>query len=160
MKRMVLSFLLLLPSILLAQLDAMETRFIRITNESLPEVPPLPRFQAPAADLNFRQRLQSFKVTAENYQQPVDMLAAVEQAGMFGNTKIELDPISAKAYGLTGFYQYEADGATVVRNTVYKEMRGLYLLEDTTGPSLSPLRRLQDQQPVIRPYIRGRVYHW
>ncbi len=160
MKRILLSFLVLLPSLVLGQLDGMETRFIRITNESLPEVPPLPRFQNPAGDIDFRKRLQSFKVTAENYQQPVDMLAAVERTGMFSSTKIELDPISAKAYGLTGFPQYQADGATVVRNTVYKEMRGLYLLDDTTGPSLSPLRRLQDQQPIIRPYIRGRVYPW
>lgn len=141
------------PLICWAQLDV-PSGFVRITNESLPEVPPVPRFRAEAGDLDFRKRLQSFKVTAQNYQQPVDMLAALQQTQAFRSTKITLDLETAGLYGLTGFGPLPADGATSVKNTVYQEMRGLYLFDDTVTPSLSPLRRMHDRGFRFRSQVR------
>jgi len=129
--------LFLLPCLVLAQYD-FDSRYFTIDANSLPEVGPVndftksvsfaSKFSLDTAPNVVNQAVPSFKLTTENYRKPVDMATAVTQRTKFVNTNTEVTPIQAKTYGFTGYSGYGADKSSGVKNTVYKEQKGISLL--------------------------------
>ncbi|MDC8004632.1 hypothetical protein POV27_11275 [Aureisphaera galaxeae] len=124
-------FLLFLPALVWGQYD-FETRYFKIDATSLPDTS-----LEPSLDLDFdstpkfQKSIQDyFKVTVDNYYQPVSMTEAYAQTNEYQNNGISAEELQAQ-YGnySGGTAQYGADGATKVKNTVYKEQRGLDFLD-------------------------------
>ncbi|MFT5103189.1 MAG: hypothetical protein ACI86C_000841 [Candidatus Latescibacterota bacterium] len=133
------SFLLFfLPCVVFAQYD-FDSRYFTMDASSLPEVGPVndftkavsftSKFSLDAAPTIVNKNVPSFKLTTQNYRTTVDMATAVTQLTRFVNTGAkEVTPIQAKNYGFTGYSGYNADRSSGVKNTVYKEQKGLNLL--------------------------------
>ena len=143
--------LLLLPFIGLSQYD-FEKRYFTIDATSLPTMPSeyslnldfdsAPKFQ--------KKSIQDFfKVTVENYYQPVSMSDAYSETLEYQNNAIDVDRLRAQYNTTLGTVSYGADGATKVKNTVYKEQRGLDYLN--TCPPFGICSR-------CAPYRVGRGY--
>ncbi|NND63086.1 MAG: hypothetical protein HKN48_07805 [Flavobacteriaceae bacterium] len=123
--------LLLFPFVGMAQFD-FETRYFKIDAASLPDVEALSAF-----DINFEtpskfdiDALKNYnKVTANNYWQPVDMAKAVDEITRYEKNDFNINKLQSKMFARGGTAQYGADGATAVKNTVYKEQRGLDFLD-------------------------------
>ncbi|GAB5400255.1 MAG: hypothetical protein Aureis2KO_18400 [Aureisphaera sp.] len=131
MKKLCL-LLLLLPVLGWGQYD-FETRYFKIDATSLPGISEeytlnLDFESAP----NFQNKniKDFFKVTVENYYEPVSMSEAYSETLQYRNNNVDVEQLQAQYGGASGgTAQYGADGATKVRNTVYKEQRGLDFLD-------------------------------
>lgn len=130
MKR--LSYLLFfLPLALCAQYD-FETRYFTIDEASLPVVPEISYLEAQfSSTKNFEIRsLSDFnKVTSNNYWEAVDMSVALEKRENYSKATFDTKVLQQKFSAYGGNAQYRADGSTKVVNTVYKEQRGLYIMD-------------------------------
>ena len=130
--KMYLLFWFFLPVSLLAQYD-FESRYFTITAASLPEVPELSAFEinfGPKKDFTIRKITDFNKVTSNNYWEAVDMAAAIEKQEKFKtNNYYNVDALQQKYNAFAGNSQYSADGSTKVTNFVYKEQRGLDMLD-------------------------------
>jgi hypothetical protein len=142
------SFLLFfLPCVVLAQYD-FDSRYFTINASSLPEIGPVndftksvsfaSKFSLDAAPEIVNKTTPSFKLTTQNYRTPVDMATAVSQRTRFIDTESEVTPIKAKTYGFTGYSGYNADKSSGVKNAVYKEQKGLNLLDPCPPIGICP----------------------
>ena len=108
-----------------------ENRYFTLTDESLPEIS--------AFDIDFGEKSPfkklSFydysKVTVENYYQPVDMMAALDQqSSLLEAPGINIPALNQKEFGFSFSVNgnNSRDGTTNygVRNTVYREARSVY----------------------------------
>jgi hypothetical protein len=135
------SFLLLfLPAVLFAQYD-FETRYFKIDDSSLPVVPEISSLEA---KFNSPQKfeiksLSDFnKVTANNYWEAVDMSMALSNKENYQKAKFDTKALQQKFSAYGGNAQYRSDGSTTVVNTVYKEQRGLYLMDSCPPFGICP----------------------
>lgn len=139
--------LLLLPSLGFAQYD-FDSRYFTINATSLPEINPVNDFTKAASFASkfsldeapeiVNEDVTSFKLTAKNYRTTVDMATAVTQRTKFVNTDTKVTPIQAKTYGFTAFSGYSTDKSSGVKNTVYKEQKGLNLLDPCPPIGICP----------------------
>ncbi|MBX2827377.1 MAG: hypothetical protein KTR22_04410 [Flavobacteriaceae bacterium] len=124
--------LFLLPILAWSQYD-FETRYFTIDATSLPSMPDEFSLNLDFEGTpNFERKTMKdfFKVTVENYYQPVAMSEAYSETLQYRNSDITAEDLQAQ-YGRVsgGTAQYGADGATKVKNVVYKEQRGLDFLD-------------------------------
>ncbi|MEZ4874742.1 MAG: hypothetical protein R2793_04660 [Flavobacteriaceae bacterium] len=123
---------ILLPLATWAQYD-FESRYFTITAESLPEVPELSAFDinfGSKRDFSIRSLSDFNKVTSSNYWQAVDMAAAIEKQEQYKtNNSYNVEALQQKYSAIGGNAPYAADGSTKVTNFVYKEQRGLDLMD-------------------------------
>ncbi len=109
-----------------AQLDFESNKF-KLDFVKLPEVESLINtslYSNSALNKKTTNKLPSFKMNKNNYREPVSMYEAMEGSVSYvqSNIEISLDP---KEYGIySGNSNYKPDGATRVRNTVYKDASG------------------------------------
>lgn len=125
MKKM-LFILLVFPLIASAQLD-FETNKFKLDVVKLPEIESLMTTSLPSnSDFSnkYSKKLPSFKLSKENYREPVSMfdVMATNQSYVQSNIQISLDPSEYGVFG--GNSSYTADGSTAVKNIAYKESRG------------------------------------
>lgn len=129
-KQLILWFLF--PLSVLAQYD-FESRYFTIDAKSLPEVPELSAFDinfGPKRDFSIRNITDFNKVTSNNYWEAVDMAAAIEKQEKFKtNNNYNVEALQQQYYAFGGNAQYNPDGSTKVTNFVYKEQRGLDMLD-------------------------------
>lgn len=126
-----LLILFVVPTALVAQAD-FETRYFTITATSLTPIEELSVF-----DISFdvpkkfeKKKLSDFnKVTSNNYWQAVDMAEALSQSEKYQKAEMDLGKLQSKTFARSGTNQYGADASTSVQNFVYKEQRGLDLLD-------------------------------
>tara|TARA_R110002124_G_C8974716_1_gene515876 strand:- start:16610 stop:17074 length:465 start_codon:yes stop_codon:yes gene_type:complete len=124
-----------IPVLTFAQYD-LDTRYFSINAESLPDIersttfldfsePTEGSFKLDAIP-SFNGTLSSIRMNADNFWQPVDMMAAVNTNESFIDKKLEIAPLRSGVYGFSG---YTTDGSTSVQNIVYKDARGLNFLD-------------------------------
>ena len=121
-----LFILLVFPLIASAQLD-FETNKFKLDVVKLPEIESLMTTSLPSnSDFSnkYSKKLPSFKLSKENYREPVSMfdVMATNQSYVQSNIQISLDPSEYGVFG--GNSSYTADGSTAVKNIAYKESRG------------------------------------
>ncbi len=121
-----LFLLLIFPLIASAQLDFESNKF-KLDFVKLPEIESLMTNSLPSDSNfsnNYSKKLPSFKLSKENYREPVSMFEAMatNESYVQSNIQISLDPREYGVYG--GNSGYIADGSTSVRNIAYKESRG------------------------------------
>ncbi len=141
-----LFILLLLPLITFAQLDFESNKF-KLDVVKLPQIESLMTSSLPS-NSNFSnkysKKLPSFKLSKENYREPVSMfdVMATNQSYVKSDIQISLDPSEYGVYG--GNSSYSADGSTSVKNIAYKESRGFL------RPELMPYSYPYYQRPTRR----------
>lgn len=123
--------LFLFPALVFGQYD-FETRYFTMDAKALPEVPEISSFQlnwkAPAA-FEIKKFSDFNQVTSNNYWEAVDMAAALAEKESYKKAEVKVKALQQKFSPYGGTAQYERDGSTKVRNTVYKEQRGLDLID-------------------------------
>lgn len=119
----VLFLLMLFPLMASAQFD-FETSKFKLDFVRLPEIESLMTTSLPS-NSNFSnkysKKLPSFKLSKENYREPVSMFEAVteSQNTLKSNITISLDP---REYGIfTNSKNLSVDSATKVQNAVYED---------------------------------------
>ena len=136
---------------MLAQYD-FESRYFTISSESLPDIPELSAFEidfGTKRDFSIRNITDFNKVTSNNYWEAVDMSAAIEKQEKFkSNSNYNVKALQQK-FAVSGNQQYSADGSTKVTNFVYKEQRGLDMLDSCPPFGICPR---------CAPYRLGRGY--
>ncbi len=141
-----LFILLIFPLIASAQLDFESNKF-KLDVVKLPEIESLMTTSLPS-NSNFSnkysKKLPSFKLSKENYREPVSMfdVMATNQSYVQSNIQISLDPSEYGVFG--GNSGYNPDGSTSVRNIAYKESRGFL------RPELMPYSYPYYQRPTRR----------
>lgn len=126
--------LVFLPLSVCAQYD-FDSRYFTIDATSLSEVPELSAFEidfGSKRDFSIRKITDFNRVTENNYWQAVDMAAAIEKKESYkSNNNYNVEALQRQYYGFSGTSnaQYEADGSTKVTNFVYREQRGLDMLD-------------------------------
>lgn len=145
--------LLLFPMLVSAQFD-LETFKGKMNVISLPVVEKAT--DSPLiSDLGFvrkySKKLPSFRLSKENYRQPVSMFEAMAASENYVESKIKisLDPSELGIYG--GNSNYSADGSTKVKNIVYKDAGSNFLTSDACPPHGFCAR--------CAPYRMGRSYY-
>ena len=106
---------MLFPALAVAQYD-FDTRYFTMDATALPEIESLTTFSL-ATTSKFSKKLPTFKMSRENYQQPVNMFEAVTSQQQYVNSELQI-MLDAKEYGSGG---YQTDGTTTVTNLAYKE---------------------------------------
>lgn len=152
-----LFLLLIFPLVASAQLD-FESNKYKLDFVKLPEIESLMTNSLPS-DSNFSnkysKKLPSFKLSKENYREPVSMFEAMAANENYvqSNIQISLDPREYGVYG--GNSSYTADGSTSVRNIAYKESRGFL------RPELMPYSYGYYQRPIRRSgfYVDYGIYN-
>lgn len=123
---------LLLPCSMFGQYD-FDTRYFRIDATALPEVPELSsvllEWNQRKSNNTFRSFSEYKPVTASNYREIVDMATAIEKKENFTKSDITVKNLNQKFSVWGGKTSFERDGSTKVVNTVYKEQRGLDLVD-------------------------------
>ena len=151
-----LFLLLVFPLIAAAQLDFESNKF-KLDVVKLPEIESLMSVSLPS-NSNFANKysnkLPSFKLSKENYREPVSMfeVMAASESYVQSNIEISLDP---REYGIySGNSSYRADSSTSVENIVYKESRGFL------RPELMPYSYPYYQRPNRRSgfYVNYGIY--
>ncbi|GEQ87255.1 hypothetical protein ULMS_27630 [Patiriisocius marinistellae] len=135
---------LLLPLMAWSQND-FETRYFTIDAESLPEIPEvafIPKKQqlentgtlTLEKTPTFNSVLDAYKISTDNYWQPVDMTVALGGSTVnYSDPSLRLKKLQEKQFGFTitgngGRSSFEfSDGQTTVRNNVYQEQRPFYI---------------------------------
>ncbi|WP_310991769.1 hypothetical protein [Aequorivita marina] len=113
----------LFPLLASAQFD-FETNKFKLDFVDLPEIESLMTSSLPSnSNLSntYSNKLPSFKLSKENYREPVSMFEAVtaSENTLKSNITISLDP---REYGVfTSDKNLRVDGATKVRNAVYED---------------------------------------
>ncbi len=106
-----------------------ETRYFTFGQQSLPVIPRVeaePSFSLSNGPKKI-SKLNSLKVTKENYWQPVDMASAVADNSRFIEYQLDLNRPAHKKSGLSVSFGAEETGSTsTTKNTVYEEQRGWY----------------------------------
>lgn len=121
------SFLLvLLPMVSFGQLG-FESRYFTINSESLPKVEALSTFTFDST-LFVKRTLNEFQMNVSNYRRLVDMASVVNKENIYVRGNVDIDAIQSEFYSFRTPTSYLSDGTTRVTNTVYKEMKGLYIL--------------------------------
>ena len=124
MKKLLFLFLVF-PLMASAQLDFESNKF-KLDVVKLPEIESLMSVSLPSNShfsTKNTNKLPSFKLSKENYREPVSMFEAmaVDESYVSSEIQISLDPREYGVYG--GNSIYSADGSTSVRNIAYKESR-------------------------------------
>ncbi len=141
-----LFLILIFPLIASAQLDFESNKF-KLDVVKLPEIESLMTTSLPS-NSNFSnkysKKLPSFKLSKENYREPVSMFEAISNAQQAtpSSIQINMDPREYGIYG--GNSSYAADGSTSVKNIAYKESRGFLrtdLMPYSYGYYTRPTRR-------------------
>ncbi len=114
-----------------AQFD-FETNKLKLNFAILPEVESLMSTSL-SSDSGFlasnTNKLPSFKLSKDNYREPVSMFDAMATTENYVTSDIEIS-LDPKEYGIYGGNSsYSADASTSVKNISYKESRG-YLRPD------------------------------
>ena len=137
MKKLVL-LLFLLPVVAVSQYD-FETRYFTIDASSLPEVDDLVSISLFKTPTPLNYKVPDFKVNENNYRTPVDMMTAISEKERFFNRKQEYDVSAIQSqYAGIGGTKVLSDGKTTVTNTVYKEARGLQLVDPCPPVGICP----------------------
>lgn len=135
--RKLLFFILLFPLITSAQLD-FETYTAKLDFVKLPEIESLLTTSLPF-DSSFGKKslkkLPSFKMSKENYREPVSMLDVMvaNETYIKSDIKISLDPTEYGVYG--GSSSYNTDGSTKVKNIAYKDASRGFSNTDSCPPN-------------------------
>lgn len=152
MKKLLI-LIVLFPLMASAQLD-FETNKFKLDFVKLPEIESLMSTSLPSnSDFSnkYSKKLPSFKLSKENYREPVSMYDAMATSDSYvkSDLKISLDP---KEYGIySGNSSYSSDDATKVRNSVYKDASRGFFFADTCPP--------YGICPRCAPYKTGRRYY-
>ncbi len=152
MKKLLL-LIVLFPLMASAQLD-FETNKFKLDFVKLPEIESLMTNSLPSnSDFSnkYSKKLPSFKLSKENYREPVSMYEAMSASESYvkSDLKISLDP---KEYGVfSGNSGYTSDDATMVKNTVYKDAARGFFFADSCPP--------YGICPRCAPYKTGRRYY-
>ena len=123
-------FLFILPALCIGQYD-FESRYFTIDAAALPSMPEITAFNL---DYNNSPKFQKKnikdfnKVTPKNYWQAVDMTDALSSVMGYQKKEFDVDQIQSQ-FTNYNVATYSSDGATKVKNTVYKEQRGLDFLD-------------------------------
>jgi len=130
-KRLFLTVLvLLLGWTALGQAD-FDTGFISLPAEALTAVPEFNAFEfrfTNTSDYFGVKKITDFnKVTVANFREPVDMAAALQTKASMQKSTFDLSRLQNE-FGLGNNEAYTSDGATRVKNTVYKQQVGLDLM--------------------------------
>lgn len=99
----------------------------------------------------YSKKLPTFRLSKENYRQPVSMADAMVTSESYveSNIKIAIDP---KEYGIfAGSSSYNADGSTKVKNIVYKDASQGFLFGGPCPPN--------GICPRCAPYRTGRSFY-
>lgn len=139
-----LYLIILFPLVASAQLD-FETNKFKLDFVKLPEIESLMTTSLPSESnfsSKYSKKLPSFKLSKENYREPVSMYEAMATSENYvkSELKITLDPREYGIYG--GNSSYSSDASTKVKNISYKESRG-YL-----RPELLPYNYGFYQRPI------------
>lgn len=131
-----LILLLLFPLLASAQLD-FESNKNKLNFVSLPAIESLMSiplsFDADFSN-EYSNKLPSFKMDKNNYREPVSMYEAMAATENYVNTDIQIS-LDPKEYGVFGGNSsYTADGATKVKNIVYKDASRGFLYADSCPP--------------------------
>lgn len=124
-----------------AQLD-FETNKFKLDVVKLPEIESLMTSSLPSnSDFSnkYSKKLPSFKLSKENYREPVSMYEAMATSESYvkSDLKISLDPKEYGIYG--GNSSYSSDGSTKVKNMVYKDAaRGFYFSDSCPPHGVCP----------------------
>jgi hypothetical protein len=148
----VLILLFLCPLATFAQKD-FESRYFTIaatTQTELP-TPALSAFQKKVKTSIYKQSLFSDftnqQVTAQNFWQPVDMVASTQDRQPY--TRVSLERLQS-GFGRNQLYGYQTDGKTRVRNEVYQDQQyyspifspyGSYYRNRNYNPYAYPIQR-------------------
>lgn len=128
--------LFLIPFLGTAQLD-FETNKMKLDFVNLPELESLMSNPLPSkSDFSniYSKKLPSFKLSRENYREPVSMYEAVVNSENFVQSSIQIS-LNPKELGLFGGNSnYNADGSTKVKNLVYEDARRGFLFADSCPP--------------------------
>lgn len=122
MKKLLFLFLFL-PLLASAQLD-FESNKGKLNFVSLPEVENI--FDSPLQGNDYfvkkySRKLPSFKLSKENYRQPVSMSEAFAASQTYAESNLK-PTINVKALGISGGNSnYSSDSSTKVKNAVYKD---------------------------------------
>ena len=104
----------------------------------------------PKRDFTLRKFSDFNKITAENYWQPVDMMAALEgEQQLKRQNNYNVEALQQQYNNRLGAKAYAPDGSTKVTNPVYKEQRGLNFVNSCPPFGICPR---------CAPYRIGRGY--
>lgn len=152
MKRLLL-LLLLLPFISVAQLD-FESNKTKLDMVYLPEIESLMVTPMPSKGSfmnKHSKKLPSFKLSKENYREPVSMSEAMAAAENYVESGIKV-ALDAKNFGIyAGSSSYSPDSSTKVKNIAYKDATRGFLFADSCPPN--------GICPRCAPYRMGNSYY-
>jgi len=107
-----------------------DTRYYTINEESLPSMEEL---SIVSFDMPVVQKKTDFKsyfnISVDNYRSSVDMVGAIQDNLQPSPSFVNVREIQSDFYGFGADPNYRSDGETRVKNTVYREMRGLTILD-------------------------------
>ena len=121
----------IIPLIANAQYD-FDSRYFTMNAASLPEIESLTAASFSLKKVPFlSKKLKTFQMNSNNYRQPVEMAVVVSDNQKFMQREVDVRTIEQQFFGFStgGNFQYQADGATGVKNIVYKDVRGLDMLD-------------------------------
>ncbi len=105
----------------------------------------------------YSNKLPSFRLSKENYREPVSMLGAMATTENYVESGI-LVSLNAKKYGIyAGSSSYSADSSTKVKNIVYKDVSRGFLFPDLYSPTTNGFG--VGVYPSYSPYRVGRSYY-
>lgn len=125
--RIFVFIIFLVPTAVFSQTD-FNTRYFTITSESLPEIQDISTFKLYTAPF-VKRSIKDFQMNADNYRQTVDMTSVVNEDFVNSPQNVDLKTIQSQYFSFGNTPAYVSDGSTKVKNTVYKEMRGLTFLD-------------------------------
>ncbi len=118
----------ILPLTLFSQ-DDFSTRYYTFNSQSLPQLEELSVYNL-KADAPFEKiGLNYFRMNVNNYRESVDMVGAIEKEMDYVSSYVNVKEIQSEFFSFGAQQNYRSDGKTRVNNTVYKEMRGLDLMD-------------------------------
>jgi hypothetical protein len=140
--------LLMLPLTFFGQ-DDFSTRYYTFDSQSLPQLEELSVYNL-KADAPFEKiDLNYFRMDVNNYRESVDMVSVVEKEMAYAPSNVNVKEIESEFYSFGVQQNYRSDGKTRVTNSVYKEMRGLNLIDPCPPIGVCPR---------CAPYRVGRGY--
>lgn len=134
--RYLLLFLFLCPLLSLGQND-FDSRYFTIAATTITELPTpaLSAFQKKVKTTIYKKSLFSDftnqQVTAQNFWQPVDMVATTRNREPY--TRVSLERLQS-GFGKKQGYSYQTDGKTRVRNEVYLDQQYYSPIYNPYGP--------------------------
>ena len=117
-----------LPISLMSQND-FSTRYFTINSNSLPQLEELTIYSFKAETSFKKIGLNDFQMNVDNYRANVDMVSAIQNEQAYVPANVNVKEIRSEFFGFGARSSYLSDGKTRVTNSVYKEMRGLDLMD-------------------------------